>query len=93
MIVTAVALRLRTRSQSLDRRTLARIRHIQQEVAGIATYDLAFEDPQRGAGVPLPPGQFNMLYLPGFGESAISISSDPGSSTGRWATRSAWRAT
>jgi NAD(P)H-flavin reductase len=23
------------------------------------------------------PGQFNMLYLPGFGESAISISSDP----------------
>jgi NAD(P)H-flavin reductase len=23
------------------------------------------------------PGQFNMLYLPGFGESAISVSSDP----------------
>jgi NAD(P)H-flavin reductase len=28
------------------------------------------------------PGQFNMLYLPGYGESAISISSDPSSRNG-----------
>ena len=29
------------------------------------------------AGYRFAPGQFNMLYVPGFGESAISISSDP----------------
>jgi NAD(P)H-flavin reductase len=54
-----------------------RIRHIKQEVAGIATYELTFEDPRVAQEFRFRPGQFNMLYLPGFGESAISISSDP----------------
>ncbi len=54
-----------------------RIRHIKQEVAGIATYELTFEDPRVAQAFRFLPGQFNMLYLPGFGESAISISSDP----------------
>jgi sulfhydrogenase subunit gamma (sulfur reductase) len=54
-----------------------RIAAIRAEAPGVRTYSLAF--PARG---PRPPfrfaaGQFNMLSLPGIGEAAISISSDP----------------
>ncbi len=56
---------------------LVRIRDIQQEVPGVATYRLALEDPKVGELFRFKPGQFNMLYLPGYGEAAISISSDP----------------
>lgn len=55
----------------------ARIEGIRAEVPGVATYDLVFDDPAVSAAYQFGPGQFNMLYLPGFGESAISISSDP----------------
>lgn len=55
----------------------ARILDIQQEVPGVATYRLSFEDEQAGREFRFKPGQFNMLYLPAFGEAAISISSDP----------------
>lgn len=55
----------------------ARIRSIKQEVAGIATYELVFEEPPVAESFRFLPGQFNMLYLPGFGEAAISISSNP----------------
>jgi NAD(P)H-flavin reductase len=55
----------------------ARIVDIRPEVSGVATYDLEFDDPQIARSYRFEPGQFNMLYLPGFGESAISISSDP----------------
>jgi NAD(P)H-flavin reductase len=58
----------------------ARIEAIRAEVPGVATYDLAFDDPDVAAAYRFEPGQFNMLYLPGFGESAISISSDPSQS-------------
>lgn len=54
----------------------ARIVAIKQEIPETATYDLAFDDADLAAGFRFLPGQFNMLYLPGFGESAISISSD-----------------
>lgn len=53
-----------------------RIAAIQAEIEGVATYDLEAVD---GAGAVLPParpGQFNMLYLPGVGEAAISLSGD-----------------
>jgi NAD(P)H-flavin reductase len=53
------------------------IEGIEQEVPGIATYKLALTDPEIAATYRFQPGQFNMLYLPGVGESAISISSDP----------------
>jgi NAD(P)H-flavin reductase len=53
---------------------LAVIRDIQAETPGVATYTLAFSDP---APYSFQPGQFNMLYLPGVGEAAISVSSDP----------------
>jgi NAD(P)H-flavin reductase len=55
----------------------ARIQRIKQEVPGIATYELVFEDRHLASTYRFRPGQFNMLYLPGFGECAISISSDP----------------
>jgi NAD(P)H-flavin reductase len=56
------------------------IEDIQQEVPGIATYRLAFVDPALAGSYRFLPGQFNMIYLPGMGESAISLSSDPGDS-------------
>lgn len=55
----------------------ARIDDIRVEVRGVATYDLVFDNPNVAATYRFEPGQFNMLYLPGYGESAISISSDP----------------
>jgi NAD(P)H-flavin reductase len=54
----------------------AEIVSIQPEAPGIATYWLRFLDPAVRDGYSFRPGQFNMLYLPGYGESAISISSD-----------------
>ncbi len=56
---------------------LAHIKSVKREVPGIATYEIAFDDPQVVRKYRFRPGQFNMLYLPGFGESAISISSNP----------------
>jgi len=53
----------------------ARITHIQPETPGVATYTLEFEDPAVRAAYRFRPGQFNMLYLPGIGEAAISVSS------------------
>lgn len=54
------------------------IRSIKPEAYGISTFTLAFAEADLGAAYRFLPGQFNMLYLPGFGESAISMSSDPG---------------
>jgi NAD(P)H-flavin reductase len=54
----------------------ARIQRITPEIAGTATYDFELEDSAAAASYRFLPGQFNMIYLPGFGESAISISSD-----------------
>lgn len=58
-----------------------RIAEIRQESRGVETYALEFVD-AGGNEFPFQPGQFNMLYLPGVGEAAISISgADP--ATGR----------
>lgn len=54
-----------------------RIVAIAAEAAGVRTYDLAFEDAAVREAYRFAPGQFNMLYLPGIGEAAISVSSDP----------------
>jgi NAD(P)H-flavin reductase len=54
----------------------ARILGITPEVPGVRTYDLEFTDPRVRDGYRFAAGQFNMLYLPGIGEAAISISSD-----------------
>ncbi len=57
--------------------TWAEITAITPEVEGIATYWFKFKDPAVAKAYSFRPGQFNMLYVPGFGEAAISISSDP----------------
>ncbi len=54
-----------------------RILSIKDEIPQTTTYRLEFVDPTAGITFHFRPGQFNMLYLPGFGESAICISSDP----------------
>lgn len=61
-----------------------RIHEITPEVADVATYHLGFDDSAVAAAYRFQPGQFNMLYLPGFGEVPISLSADPRSST-TWA--------
>ena len=53
------------------------IKTIKPESYGVATYTLGFQDPSLAAAYRFLPGQFNMLYLPAFGEVAISLSSDP----------------
>lgn len=60
----------------------AEITAITPETEDISTFWLRFEDPAIQERYRFQPGQFNMLYLPGYGEAAISISSDPDES--RW---------
>ena len=54
---------------------VTRIAAIRRETPDVRTFDLVFRD--RGTDFGFEPGQFNMLHLPGIGEAAISISSDP----------------
>ncbi|HSG43847.1 MAG TPA: FAD/NAD(P)-binding protein [Anaerolineales bacterium] len=54
----------------------AEVTAITPETEGISTYWLRFVDTALQQAFRFEPGQFNMLYIPGFGESAISISSD-----------------
>jgi NAD(P)H-flavin reductase len=58
------------------------IHQIKKEVPGVATYRLVFDDPADAQNFRFEPGQFNMLYLPGVGEAAISISSGAGEHDG-----------
>ena len=55
----------------------AEVTGITPEIDGVSTYWLKFSDPSIQKNYSLQPGQFNMVYIPGFGEAAISISSDP----------------
>jgi len=55
----------------------AEVLAVHPETPGVATLTLRLEDDAMRAGYRFRPGQFNMLSLPGFGEAAISISSDP----------------
>jgi NAD(P)H-flavin reductase len=55
----------------------ALVQSIKPEAHGISTFTMNFLDPAEAAGYRFQPGQFNMLYLPGFGEVAISLCSDP----------------
>ena len=54
------------------------VEDIQPEAYGISTFSLVFANTAQAATYHFLPGQFNMIYLPGFGEVAISISSNPG---------------
>jgi len=46
------------------------------EAPGVSTYLLKFKDPDIQANYSFKAGQFNLLSVPGYGEAAISISSD-----------------
>jgi NAD(P)H-flavin reductase len=65
------------RTESLLEPCWARISAITREAPGVSTFWLKFADPDARASFVFQPGQFNMVYVPGFGEAAISISSDP----------------
>lgn len=56
------------------------IQKIQRETPGVSTYWIEFTDSAFASVYVAQPGQFNMLYLPGVGEAAISLSgvSPPG---------------
>ena len=49
------------------------IHRMHSETPGVITYDLAFDRPEIFQNYNYRHGQFNMLYVPGVGESAISI--------------------
>ena len=51
------------------------VKHVVAETPGVFTYEIAFDDHQLAEQYAFQPGQFNMLYLPGAGEAAISIAS------------------
>lgn len=55
----------------------ARMVDVRSEVPGVLTYWLEWKVASVAQVFRFSPGQFSMIYLPGFGESAISISSDP----------------
>lgn len=64
----------RTRNPWLTR--AVRIVDILPEIDGVATYRLHPDGECNAEEFHFLPGQFNMLYLPGVGESAISMSGD-----------------
>jgi NAD(P)H-flavin reductase len=54
------------------------IRRVVKETPDTRTFWLSLEDPEDRRAYRFRPGQFNMLYVFGVGEVAISVSSDPG---------------
>ncbi len=57
--------------------TAATIVEIKEESSNTRTYYLQIDDPDLRSRYRFQPGQFNMVYVFGVGEAAISISSDP----------------
>jgi NAD(P)H-flavin reductase len=53
-----------------------RIERVVEETPNVATYDLVFAKSGTEPAYRFQPGQFNMLYVPGVGEAAISLSGD-----------------
>lgn len=56
---------------------MARITSIHQEIPDVLTFELEWADRQVAEAYHFLPGQFNMLYVPGCGEVAISMSGSP----------------
>jgi len=55
----------------------ARIADIREENFNTRTFVMQIQDESTRKAYRWTPGQFNMIYVPGVGEAAISISSDP----------------
>jgi NAD(P)H-flavin reductase len=60
----------------------ARLRAVEPETPGVATFWLEFLEDGRREDYRLRPGQFNMIYLPGIGEVPISVSGLPADGPG-----------
>lgn len=58
------------------------IEDVRPETPGVATYRLRLADEQQSINYAFQAGQFNMLYLPGWGEIAISLSGPAGRAAG-----------
>lgn len=56
----------------------ATIKWIKKETRDTSTYAISIKDRDIKRSYSFVPGQFNMIYIPGIGESPISISSAPG---------------
>jgi NAD(P)H-flavin reductase len=54
----------------------AEVVRITAEAEGVSTFAFRFIDPEVQKRYHWEPGQFNMLYVPGYGEAAVSLSSD-----------------
>jgi len=61
----------------------AEVVKIKPEAEGVTTFHLKFVDPELQKRYHFEPGQFNMVYVPGYGEAAISMSSDLESADGQ----------
>jgi len=66
-----------THARQLLEPNWARVISVETELPDVSTLHVAFEDHTLQETYRFRPGQFNMLYVPGAGEAAISISSDP----------------
>ena len=55
------------------RSSSVRIKRLTRDAPDVFTVELAFTDPSTNSAFHFAPGQFNMLYVPGVGEAAISI--------------------
>jgi NAD(P)H-flavin reductase len=53
------------------------VREVELESPGVATFRLELQGGDRPGAETFEPGQFNMLFVPGVGEAAISISGAP----------------
>lgn len=62
----------------------AMIRRFCAEIPDVSTLDIRLLDDAERSRFDCQPGQFNMLYVPGVGEAAISVSG-PGLEPGDWA--------
>jgi NAD(P)H-flavin reductase len=57
------------------------VEDVVEEIPGVATYRIRIQNLDAARRFQFRPGQFNMLYLPGLGEVAISVSGDPRSAS------------
>ena len=76
MTLTDTSIAIAHRPEDLLAPVWAQITDITTETKDTATYWLKFDDEALAKDYRFGPGQFNMLYVPGYGEAAISISSD-----------------
>ncbi|MCJ7434029.1 MAG: FAD/NAD(P)-binding protein [Anaerolineales bacterium] len=76
MIATNIASHYAGYEDRLLQPDWAEIVKIVSEAEGVSTFWLRFTDPEVQKRYHFAPGQFNMLYLPGYGEAAISMSSN-----------------